>query len=130
MIIGECIDGIGDIELHKPVKRTDANGRETYRTKGNTLGYYMNETDAELVAHPPLWKPMDFRTVERILFAGKRSSEKMGNTQEEAYHFHNLFTTLDDLKFKYKTHSHGEADALTKLLGKLQPDIDWQCDVP
>ena len=75
MIIGECIDGIGDIELHKPIKRTDGN-KEIYTMKGNKLGDYTYDTDAELAAHPPLWKPMDFRTVERLIFAGKRSSEK------------------------------------------------------
>jgi len=125
MIIGECIDGIGDIDLHKPVKRQDSNGRETYRMKASRLEDY--DTDAELAAHPPLWKPMDFRAVEG---SDSQTTEVLKNekyprgTGHTAYHFHNFFTTLDDLRFKYKTYGHGEADALTKPLGKLQSDID------
>lgn len=66
------------MELHQPVKRRDGNGlvmlEKFNRIKGKKLGD--SDTDAELAAHPILWKPMDLRTVERLLFAGKRSSEK------------------------------------------------------
>ena len=71
MIIGECIDGIGNSDVHKPGKRAfNGNGR---RIKG----YGLNPEEYSLMPNTtmfPLWKPLDFRSTEGGAFVpGKQT---------------------------------------------------------
>eukprot|EP00588_Corethron_pennatum_P025139 CAMPEP_0194311756 /NCGR_PEP_ID=MMETSP0171-20130528/8686_1 /TAXON_ID=218684 /ORGANISM="Corethron pennatum, Strain L29A3" /LENGTH=463 /DNA_ID=CAMNT_0039065959 /DNA_START=124 /DNA_END=1515 /DNA_ORIENTATION=+ len=96
MMIGECIDKVGDSKIHKPGKRMfKGNGR---RVKG----YGETPNDYSLMPNTtmfPLWKPLDFRSTE----GGTQGSDKQAYS---GYHLHNFFTSVKDLRRKYATYGH------------------------
>ncbi len=118
VISGECIDTIGDSNLHKPGLREFANGTLGKRRPGYGLTYtnYMNMTNTSMY---PLWRPVDFRNAE----GGNQVSEKphKGHT---GYHFHNFFNSFDVLRNKYRTYGHSVEDADSRSVAQLQLNLD------
>ena len=114
MMIGQCIDTIGDSNVHKPGKR-DWNG------KGPRVeGYGLTSTNYSMMPNTtmfPLWKPQDFRNTE-----GGRSVP--GDQKYSAFHLHNFFTSVKVMRNKYVTYGHAVARAGQKPLGKIHPDIN------
>lgn len=123
MIIGECIDGIGDAELHSPpAERIYRNGTLGHRITGK--GKY----DGDWGSLPnrskyPLWKPVDFRSTAggRQHYIEKNRKQK---TQHTGFHLHNYFTSLSTLRHKYSTYSHSMRDVESKSLGQIHKDSD------
>eukprot|EP00588_Corethron_pennatum_P002791 CAMPEP_0194287176 /NCGR_PEP_ID=MMETSP0169-20130528/34156_1 /TAXON_ID=218684 /ORGANISM="Corethron pennatum, Strain L29A3" /LENGTH=512 /DNA_ID=CAMNT_0039033805 /DNA_START=11 /DNA_END=1549 /DNA_ORIENTATION=- len=117
MMIGECIDKIGDSEVHKPGKRMfKGNGR---RVKG----YGKTPDDYSLMPNTtmfPLWKPLDFRSTA----GGFQSSSKQAYT---GFHIHNFFTSVKDLRRKYATYGHGtkKAERTGMPLGNVSKDLNF-----
>jgi len=114
MIIGECIDAIGDSEVHKPGLRAyKGNGRRV-EGYGKTPGNYTLMPNTTMF---PLWKPLDFRSTE----GGNMVS---GSQAYSGFHLHNFFSSTKVLRNKYATYGHPVKGANHIPLGKLQGDID------
>jgi hypothetical protein len=115
MIIGKCVDYIGDAVKHKPPARVYMNVHG-WRPEGyydlKSIGSYPmmpNTTDF------PLWNAADFR----ITPGGKQPG--VGHT---GYHFHNFFTSFDQIRLKYETYGHPVQGARDMALGNLHADTD------
>jgi len=127
MIIGECIDTIGDRTIHLPLKREYANGTLGLRLHGHgkLLQDYDNMTNITMY---PLWKPVDFRSAEgsdtSIREYVLESNRKRRYSGHIAFHFHNAFDDFQELRHKYKTYGHPISKAFQMPLGELQEDID------
>ncbi|GFH56163.1 hypothetical protein CTEN210_12639 [Chaetoceros tenuissimus] len=128
-IIGECIDGIGNETLHKPtLRKSFSGGRETFREDGYgiKLKDYDNETKQDLIRFPPLWKPVDFRSVQGggpigEILNGDNPKRPMGYV---GYHFHNFFDSIKPIRKKYATYGHPNANATFWPLGNISTELD------
>jgi len=121
--IGECIDTIGDSDLHKPGLRTFAYKNTTLGTRlpGYGLEYwdYSKMPETNTTKMYPLWRPVDFRNAD----GGARYGELPIDGQT-GYHFHNFFDSIDILRTKYKTYGHSVGDADFKPVAKFHHDLD------
>mmetsp|Transcript_1703 Transcript_1703/g.2335 ORF Transcript_1703/g.2335 Transcript_1703/m.2335 type:complete len:470 (-) Transcript_1703:223-1632(-) len=111
-ILGECVEGIGDKQKHKPVKRK------------MSFGTYVRPSSWENTSMTmfPLWDATDFRM-------GNGGRIVSGNDGlHTAFHFHNFFDSLSILRKKYKTYGHPVHDALEKPLGLIEEDVDFMVD--
>jgi hypothetical protein len=116
MIIGECIETIGDSEaLHTiPAKREFKDTGCRRGGHGKSLHDYdkspLNETHWSMY---PLWSPADFRCVE----GGSQVVEISGS--HTGFHFHNFFDSTVVLRNKYKTYGHAKKNADKAPLGSM-----------
>jgi hypothetical protein len=109
MILGECIDGVGDSSVHKP-------GKRFWNGTGPRIKGYGEEDDYSLMPNTtmyPLWTSEEMRT-----FAGGRQAGI-------GFHLHNFFLSTSDLRKKYLTYSHPVSGAMKLPLGKLHENIDF-----
>jgi hypothetical protein len=115
MIIGKCVDQIGDAEKHRPPDRVYMNVHG-WRKEGyydiNGTGSYPMMPDT---THFPLWNAADFRMTP----GGKQPGS--GHT---GFHFHNFFPNFDRIRVKYETYGHPIQGARTMALSDLHSDID------
>jgi hypothetical protein len=115
MIIGKCVDHIGDADKHKPPSRVYLNvhgwRKEGYFdiTGSGSFPMMPNTT------HFPLWNAADFRLTP----GGKQPGS--GHT---GYHYHNFFTSFDQIRLKYLTYGHPVQGAGNMALGELHSDIN------
>jgi len=124
VITGECVDRIGDINVHKPGPRAHkVDGefvgprKKGYGTHGNDYGNMPN------ISMYPLWKAVDFRST----FGGEMKKEHAKGPSPKThtgYHFHNFFDSFDVMRRKYKTYGHAKKYAEEVPLGKIQEDIE------
>jgi hypothetical protein len=119
MILGECIDGIGDPKGH-PVPRRQA-GKQGLR----------NELHVQKVPHDstkkyPLWNAADFREEDVPQYAEWKGPRETGGPAAyvSAFHFHNFFDDLRTLRNKYLTYGHAEPGAMKDPLSSVHDDID------
>ena len=107
VIIGECIEGIGDSTKHIPAVRIfrDIGLRKKRRTRKNTTLF-------------PLWNAADYRQLE-----GGRQIKGHGNTHT-GFHIHNFVEHCDSLRFKYTTYGEPTQVHITAPLGKLHTNLD------
>lgn len=113
MIIGKCVDQIGDTEKHKPPGRVYLNVHG-WRAEG----YYGSYAMMPNTTHFPLWNAADFRIIQ----GGKQPGSESGIYT--GYHFHNFFTSFDQIRLKYETYGHPIEGARNMALGELHEDID------
>jgi len=106
-VIGECIENIGDADLHQSDLRSFS------KTEG---GHLIGKRDFS--PHPdrteyPLWEPWDFRRAPNkpILEEGRLHS---------AYHFHNFFDSFTVMRNKYKTFALPREDADFMPISSMQ----------
>jgi hypothetical protein len=96
VIIGECIEGIGDSTKHslapRVFKKTIGFREKGYGPGGNYSKMPKNTTLF------PLWNAPDYRQLE-----GGRQIRGHGNLNT-AFHIHNFFENCDTLRFKYTTY--------------------------
>ena len=122
MILGECLDTIGDSTLHKPGERDYKNGTLGDRKKG----YGRNENDYAMMPNTtmfPLWKPSDFRMAQGgNMFSDRLVGQGNGYT---GYHLHNFFESVPVLRHKYKTYGHSARNALKMPLGNIHEDLHF-----
>jgi hypothetical protein len=122
MIIGECVDMIGDSNIHKPGQRQHKNGTLGYRVKG----YGTDGNDYAMMPNTtmfPLWKPVDFRSTKGTQLMGQ--DKALGAYGYTGYHFHNFFDSIEDLRGKYATsYGHANPSASRMPLGKIQEDLN------
>jgi hypothetical protein len=114
LILGECVDQIGNVTLHKPIQRQQQFG-VNLRNKGWRDSF--NRTQG------PLWDATDFRM---------ESGSKLATGRKDlhtAFHFHNFFNSIAILRNKYKTYGHPVRGALEMPLGELHPnDVGFMVD--
>ena len=119
-MIGECVDGTGDKNIHPPPKRLW--GRQNFRAPGH--GYDGNYEDyfashgSKAITNGkrmyPLWTPADFRGVE-----GGRQVPKEIN----AFHLHNFFSSGQEIRDKYFKYAENLPRAQNVPLGLIHEDI-------
>jgi hypothetical protein len=128
MVIGECIDFIGDAEVHRPGKRDFGKRLQGYGGGGS--GDYGSMPNTTMF---PLLNACDFRmygggnTVKLVNSVHDWNSttvRKSGQLKRyTGYHFHNFFASATEIRHKYKTYGHAVKNAFDIPLGKIHPDI-------
>ena len=117
MMLGECVDKIGDSNIHKP-------GIREWGGKGpRREGYGGGSGSADFTKMPnttmyPLWKPEDFRMVQ-----GGEMIGAIGDIKFSAFHVHNFFDSIEILRNKYVTYSHPDEQSNTIPLGEIHGDV-------
>jgi len=118
MVIGACIEGIGDSNRHPAVPRKDVDfsgvprgGRqEGYGRRSNQWGKMPNGVNGFF----PLFNAADFRqVVGPISIDGKAG-----------YHFHNFFDSFETIRFKYAYYGHRHDNAFQAPLGAINADLN------
>ena len=122
MIIGECVDDIGDAELHSPPAERDyANGTLGFRLKGK--GRRFGDWDKlPKRSKYPLWKPVDFRSANAGGQTPRKGKDK--DNRHNAFHLHNFFDSLSTMRRKYSTYGHRRENVNELSLSQLQKDVD------
>jgi len=128
MIIGHCIEGIGDSAMHPVAPRI----RGFVRGVGFGSDCYDWEGEANITdKRYPLWNALDFRRT----CGGRRVYLNMNTAlqterepalhldQYTAFHFHNFFTDFDMTRFKYLTYGHHSTRARKDPIEKLSNDL-------
>ena len=113
MMIGKCIDRIGDSTVNKP-------GKRAWNGMGPRLKHYGEDGDYSLmpnVTNYPLWTPEDFRLVP----GGRMISDI--NNKNTGYHLHNFFPTVKEWRNKYLSYSHPVEKAMRMRFGKIHQDL-------
>jgi hypothetical protein len=113
LMLGECVEGIGDEKKHPQVPRV-YNGTRGHRQEG----YEPDGANMKNVSFHPLWNGADYRET-----AG--GEQKMGTRGENTgWHAHNFFMSRESLRFKYKTYSHPHGEAADTMdLGTMHEDL-------
>ena len=133
MVLGECIEHIGNETLHKPGvrefngihgKHARGYGREGYGKMPNTTMYPLLSTgdfqnydggmQVYLVGGSYDWYSAREKTNQPIRYTG--------------YHFHNFFDDADTIRRKYKTFGHPTDDVYKKSLGEIAEDLKTAVD--
>lgn len=128
-IVGECLEGIGSTDIHKPAQRIFY-GNHAQRINGygmdsgNYTGYlqhYNTLRDAKGNIMYPLWNAADYRT----LGGGKQVSfpQNPELLSHNAYHLHNFFESTDILRHKYATYGEPLEKAKTEPLATIHDDL-------
>ena len=125
-ILGECVEQIGDTELHPPTKRVylESHGkRMDLYAHDNEFTFYDSHILEELKmeGHGPLWQPNDIREEN---WMGKIVSKEDKWKSPTGYHFHNFFTSYEEIEFKYTTYGHPKKEALGQPLRFIHQDLD------
>lgn len=123
MIIGECVDSIGNSTLHLPPERQfKGNGKRQrkYGLTNDDYALYKPNNDTKGRPMYPLWKPVDFRT------AGGSREITDDKEKHSAFHVRNFFPSMKVLRRKFNTYTHArpEEDAETQPLVSLQEEMN------
>jgi len=119
MIIGECIELIGNNTRHPIIKRGAMEGASGCRPNGHIRGNYSQ------ILYPrkstktmyPLWNAWDFRMAE----GGRQVKDK--EKFHTGFHFHNFFDDIKTMRNKYGTYGHANKGAYTISLEDLCKDV-------
>jgi hypothetical protein len=112
VIIGECIETIGDSTKHPSVGKRAWEGigwRDdgwAYTTQYSALP--RNTT------HYPLWNAADFRR-------GNGGGVLLG----AGFHLHNFFPSISSVRWKYETYGHPHLNAEAMHLGSIDGDLNF-----
>jgi hypothetical protein len=125
MILGECIDGIGDPTDHLvPLREA---GKQGLRNKGyGGDGPEDYDRKDKLTKNYPLWNAADIRETSGSQHIVWKGSLETGSPAAygSAFHFHNFFDDLQTLRNKYFTYAHPSSDAMQHPISMLSEDID------
>jgi len=118
MVIGACIEGIGDSNRHPAVPRNnnDVNGKPIGgRQHGYGLNYNWDKMPNGLNGFFPLFNAADFRQMLGVTSIG---GGKAG------YHLHNFFDSFEKIRFKYAFFGHEHSHAFQAPLGAVNADLN------
>lgn len=128
LMIGECIEGIGNSTLHPKPERNN-NRSYSWRTNEWTYhSYYSALHDRNNPPPPktlpsnvhfPLFNAADFRRTPGGYFYGNDNPPLY-----VGYHVHNFFDNVHVMRQKYLTYGHAQTDALVKPLGDLNREVN------
>ena len=118
MVIGACVQGIGDSEKH-PLAPRDQKDPITGEPIGGRKVGYGERYDYSKMPHGkdgffPLYDAADFRRMEGsvYIFGGA------------GFHLHNFFNSADEIRFKYAYFGHVHDHAFDVPLGALNADMN------
>lgn len=125
-ILGECVEQIGDTELHPPTKRvyleSHGNRKDLYGHDNEFTFYDSNILeDLKIKGQGPLWFPHDIREES---FMGNPVWKQDKWKSPTGYHFHNFFMSYEEIEFKYTTYGHANKKALGQPLRFIHEDLD------
>ncbi|KAG7371240.1 glycosyltransferase family 17 protein [Nitzschia inconspicua] len=115
MIIGACVEEIGDDSVHPRAPRSDG----LYRDEG----WARSGSDVQNLpdnSSYPLHSAGDFRMLGGGSMVGSREPNSSGHS---AFHLHNFFADFNTTRYKYLTYGHPDRQALKKPLEDLHVDI-------
>jgi len=125
MLSGQCIDKIGNAEIHKPGRRKWNGLGARVEGYGTTPDDYSKMPDTKMY---PLWKPDDFRMlVGGQSLKGPYLKSSNGTWKDHGvtgFHLHNYFYTSHAIRYKYLTYGHRRPDAFRTPLGQLSQDLE------
>ena len=107
---------IGDAKAHRPTKRNKLQRMHGYGHEGNFALY--ERFSGNKTGRYPLWLPFEFRELK-----GGESFKKVDESPT-AFHFHNMFMSIKEIRFKYATYGHPHRDAHKKPLQNMHGDLN------
>jgi hypothetical protein len=106
-VIGECLDKIGDPQLHPPVERIE-----------DRYTYAVDFDKAKDLSRPgPLWASQEIRRGPCQMRDGKIGDSSI----RTGYHLHNFFDHVATLRNKYVTYGHPRSKFADSPLRSLEP---------
>ena len=118
MVIGRCIEGIGDDEMHPTVPRT-FRAKNGQRYGGRRKGYGERNDYSKIPnggghnnGYYPLYNAADFRRMDSGPYGGV------------GFHLHNFFVNSNSLRFKHLTYGHEHKHAYSVPLGAMNADLN------
>ncbi|KAL7545997.1 hypothetical protein ACHAWF_009349 [Thalassiosira exigua] len=117
MILGECLEGIGNSSRHARPERT----WEGLGWRGD--GYSKHSKYSKLpenTTHFPLYNAADMR---RLRGENVYGIEKNSPNWYSGYHFHNFFQNVCVLRNKYLTYGHPMKEAIWTNLSNIHGDV-------
>jgi len=125
MVLGECIESIGNETLHPTVKRIAGDGRHggfdrealVARQQAKGSQPLLNGGDIRLFnggIQYPMREGYDWEELAR------KTGQPAGST---AFHFHNFFLDASEIRHKYHTYAHPHPNAWHDELGDLHEDL-------
>ena len=126
MILGACVEGIGDTTKHAIAPRQP---KSFLRTAGLGLPNCDWSKEAEYAQNHsyPLWDMSDYRrTCGGYMLHLNSSADGSQDKYAEytAFHLHNFFTDLNATRFKMKTYGHPVQNAESLPLRSLSNDLE------
>ena len=118
MIIGACVEEIGDESVHPRAKRSDG----LYRDKGWARSCSRDVENLPNNTLYPLWSGGDFRMNCGGSMLHMQDPESSRHT---AFHVHNFFANFQTTRHRYLTYGHPDRNAMTKPLEELSDDIKF-----
>jgi len=115
MVLGECVDEIGDSSVHKPAKRMFSDRGQRLPGYGKALSDYGEMPNTIMY---PLWRPVDFRNVE----GGDLHSDI--DELHIGFHFRNFFPSIEVMRNKFFTFSHASEKAWIKPIREIHEDLN------
>ena len=126
-ILGECLEGIGDSNPHKPAERV-FHGRYSSRSigygmrPGNYTAYFAQHPEAQwqnIEKMYPLWNAADYRNLN----GGRQIRLDRKKVSHNAFHFHNFFESTEEIRHKYTTYGEPIGIADKAPLGTIHDDL-------
>ena len=116
MVIGGCIEEIGDESVHPRAPRSNGFSRDHgWASEGSDVQNLPDNTSF------PLYSAGDFRMQDGGFMV--RMDESDGSSGHSAFHMHNFFANFNTTRHKYLTYTHPVAKAMTLPLEELAPDL-------
>ena len=114
IIIGHCIEGIGDAKIHPSAPREDMRSFVRAPGYGQNCDDWYNES--RITNHQyPSWNAADFR---RTCSGGQEENHKY----HTGYHFHNFFIHMNTTRYKYFSYGHADTDVYQKPIYEMSND--------
>ena len=141
IIIGHCIDGIADVQMHPSAPRESA--RSFIRAPGFGHDCFDWYNESKITNHQyPSWSAADFRRTcsgGQHTFLNQSDAEQQQKQQQQSkqhtgYHFHNFFIHMNTTRYKYFSYGHADTEVYQKPLHQLSKDLQlmYNCvnDIP
>ena len=125
-VLGECVEHVGNSSAHPPAKREGLDNRHglpDHGHGGDNFSAYWSENGLEPESVYPLWMAADLRLEGR----GARSIFR-NDGAASGYHFHNFFSSAEDIHIKYHTYGHADSQAWNKPVWELHEDLQLAVD--
>jgi cytoskeletal protein RodZ len=119
VLIGECVDGIGDANNHPPPLRVHRKN-QSYREEGHGYDgsyekYFKANPQAAATKQYPLWNAGDMRRI-----GGGRQNQKV---KQNGFHLHNFFMDKQEIRNKYLTYAEAVEKADMVPLSLIHDDL-------
>jgi hypothetical protein len=125
MVIGACVQGIGDATHHPPPPGRDRDVMHTDSGWGLNCDYNLMKRNSTLWDNRmfPLYDSADFRRRCGTRVRRRRESASASSgSRHNAFHFHNWFADVHSIRHKYATYGHAQKGASQKRVKDFSAD--------